>query len=155
MRGKVACLVGPREVAIKEFDLPEVKRDGVLLEVSKSNLCGSELHIWKFHHPLIKHAVLGHEMIGRIVALGTDVQIDYAGNPVKVGDRVVPAYFLTCQKCSNCLSGNFNLCQNAYKYWVQPPEQWPHFSGTFATHYYVHGNQYFYKVPDNVSDEAA
>ncbi|GAW92801.1 zinc-binding dehydrogenase [Calderihabitans maritimus] len=154
-KGKVAALVGPKKVEIKEFNLPEVQPGAVLLKVRRSNLCGSELHIWRWHHPVIKHAVLGHEMIGEIFELGEGVTTDYAGNPVSVGDKVVPAYYLTCLKCRSCLRGDFNLCQNAYAFWSQPPEKPPHFTGTFATHYYVQPNQYFYKVPDSVPDAVA
>ncbi len=152
MKGRVAALVGPRQVEIKEFDLPEVKPGAVLVKVRRSNLCGSELHIWNHFHPVIKYGVLGHEMVGEIFALGEGVTTDYAGNPVQVGDRIVAPYYLTCQKCPNCLRGNFNLCVNAYHYWKQPPENPPHFTGTFATHYYIHPNQYFYKVPDSLPD---
>ncbi|KKM10014.1 zinc-binding alcohol dehydrogenase [Clostridiales bacterium PH28_bin88] len=152
MKGRVAALVGPRQVEIKEFDLPEAKPGAVLTKIRRSNLCGSELHIWNHFHPLIKYGVLGHEMVAEIFELGEGVSTDYAGNPVQVGDRVVAPYYLTCQKCANCLRGDFNLCLNAYTYWKQPPENPPHFTGTFATHYYIHPNQYFYKVPDSVPD---
>jgi D-arabinose 1-dehydrogenase-like Zn-dependent alcohol dehydrogenase len=155
MRGKVVALVGPKQVQIKEFDLPEVKPGAVLTAVIRSNLCGSELHIWKGHHPVIKKGVLGHEMIGKIYKLGEGVETDYAGQKVAEGDRVLPVYYLTCLKCSYCLRGDFNLCKNAYAYWKEPPENPPHFTGTFATHYYIQPNQYFYKVPDSVPSGVA
>ena len=153
MKGKVAALVGPEEVEVKEFDVPEPEPGAVLVKVRRANVCGSEVHIYHFHHPLIRECVLGHEFVGEIEALGEGVTTDYAGNPVQVGDRVIAPYYLTCRKCPACLRGNFNLCQRAYAFWANPPEKEPHFTGAFATHYYVHPDQYFYKVPDNVSDE--
>lgn len=154
MRGRVAALIAEREVDIKEFEVPEPGPGAVLARIRRANVCGSELHIWRFHHPLIRQCVLGHEFVGEIAALGEGVSTDYAGQPVATGDRVVAAYFLTCQRCPACLHGDFNLCQRAYTYWSQPPEREPHFTGAFATHYYIQPNQYFYRVPDSVPDAA-
>ncbi len=153
MKGRVAALVGPAEVTIKEFEVPEPEPGAVLAKVRRANTCGSEVHIYHFHHPLIRQCVLGHEFVGEIAALGEGVETDYAGNPVGVGDRIIAPYYLTCRKCPACLRGDFNLCQRAYAFWSQPPEVEPHFHGAFATHYYVHPDQYFYKVPDSIPDE--
>jgi len=156
MKGKVAVLMGVGEVAIQEFDLPAVEPGAILLEVLKANVCGSDVHIWHGLHPVIKKGVvMGHEFVGRVYKLGEGVTTDYAGMPVKVGDRVVAPYFLTCLKCPLCLRGEFYLCQNAYKFTGASPETPPHFHGSYATHYYVHPNQYFYKVPDSLADEVA
>jgi threonine dehydrogenase-like Zn-dependent dehydrogenase len=154
MEGKVAALVAPQEVTIKEFDIPDPEPGAVLVRVRRANVCGSEIHIWHFKHPVIKQSVLGHEFVGEIVKLGAGVSTDYAGVPVTVGDRVVAPYYLTCRKCPACLRADFNLCHNAYAFWSQPPEVPPHFHGAFATHYYIHPNQYFYRVPDSVPDQA-
>src|SRR5207253_8895481 len=113
------------------------------------------LHIVRFRHPLLRECVLGHEFVGEVAALGAGVATDYAGEAVAVGDRVTAAYFLTCRKCESCLAGDFNLCVHAYDYWSQPAEVAPHFHGTFATHYVIHADQFFYKVPDTVTDAAA
>lgn len=153
VQGKVAALVGPTKVAIKEFEVPRPEPGAVLVKIRRANVCGSEVHIFHFHHPLIRECVLGHEFVGEIETLGEGVTTDYAGNPVEVGDRIIAPYFLTCRRCPACLRGDFNLCQKAYSFWSQPPEVEPHFHGAFATHYYVHPDQYFYKVPDNVPDE--
>ena len=152
VRGRVAALTGPAEVAVKEFEVPEPEPGAVLVKVRRANVCGSEVHIYHFRHPLIRECVLGHEFVGEVLALGEGVTTDYAGNPVEVGDRVIAPYFLTCRRCPACLRGDFNLCQRAYTFWSRPPEDDPHFHGAFATHYYVHPEQYFYKVPESVPD---
>ncbi len=153
MRGRVATLVGPEEVSIKEFEVPEPEPGAVIAKVRRANLCGTEVHIYHFHHPLIRECVLGHEFVGEVAALGDGVETDYAGNEVKVGDRIVATFFLTCRKCPACLRGDFNLCQRAYEFWSKPPEEEPHFHGSFATHYYIHPEQHFYKVPDGLPDK--
>jgi threonine dehydrogenase-like Zn-dependent dehydrogenase len=152
MQGHAAALVGPAEVVIKEFEVPAPDAGALVLRIRRANICGSEVHIFHFRHPLIRECVLGHEFVGEIVALGAGVETDFAGQPVTVGDRVVAPYFLTCRKCSACLRGDFNLCRRAYAFWSQPAEVAPHFHGAFSTHYYVHPEQYFFKVPDDVPD---
>lgn len=153
--GRVAVMEEPEKLSYQEYKLPKVEKGAVLLKVRRSNICGSELHIWKGLHPTKKRGVLGHEMVGEVYALGEGVETDYAGSPVKIGDRIVSAYYITCQKCAACREGHFHLCEHAYDFWNMQPEAMPHFHGTFASHYYIHPNQYFYKVPDDVSDAAA
>lgn len=154
MLGKVAALVGPEHVEVKSFEVPRPGPGAVLAKVRRANVCGSEIHIWHFHHPLIRESVLGHEFVAEILELGEGVTTDYAGQPVAPGDRIVAPYWLTCRRCQACLRGEFNLCQVAYSAWSQPPETPPHFTGAFGTHYYIHPSQYFYKVPDSISDRA-
>lgn len=152
MKGQVAALVGPQTVELKEFDVPSPGPGAVVLEVSRANVCGSDVHIYHYESPALRESVLGHEFVGRIAALGDGVTQDYAGTPVAVGDRVVVVYFLACRRCPGCLSGEFSLCRNSLRLWAQRPETSPHFTGAFATHYYVDPEQYFYKVPDSLSD---
>lgn len=155
MKGKVAVMTEPMKMTFAEYDLPEVEPNSVLVKVIRTNVCGTELHIWQGHHPIKKSGVMGHEMVGKIEVLGPGVETDYAGNKLKIGDRVAATYFLTCRKCNACQRGDFYLCENVYRYFAAEAEEFPHFHGSFGTHYYIHPNQYFYKVPDNVPDSAA
>ncbi len=152
--GRLAYMPKPGEIEFREYELPEPERGAILVEVINANVCGSELHIWRGHHP-IKRAVLGHEMVGRVASLGEGVSLDNAGNPLKVGDRVVAPYFITCMRCRACRSGMFNLCENVYKFWMQDPDIFPHFHGAFSTHYYIHPDQFVFKVPDEIPDKVA
>lgn len=155
MKGKVAVMTEPMKIEFREFDLPEPDKGALLLRVSRSNVCGSELHIWRGEHPTKKKGILGHEMVGVVEKIGEGVTTDYAGNPIKIGDRIASVYYLTCRKCNMCLKGHLHLCENAYNFWNKDPEEPPHFHGTFSSHYYIHPDMYFYKVPDNVPDVAA
>src|SRR3954447_7553787 len=154
VKGQVAALVGRETVELKEFDVPEPEPGAVVLQVTRANVCGSDVHIYHYESPLLRQSVLGHEFVGRIHALGAGVTTDYAGEPVSVGDRVVAVYFLACRRCPGCQRGEFSLCRNSLRLWARPPEEPPHFFGGFATHYYVDPEQYFYKVPETLSDEA-
>ncbi len=153
--GKLAYLSEPENVEIKEYEVPEPEPGAVLTEVEQANVCGSELHIWRGHHPEVKDGVLGHEVLCRVKELGEGVETDYAGDPIEEGDLVAPAYYITCQRCPSCQQGQFNLCERAYENWSKPPEEPPHFHGTFATHYFIHPQQYFYKVPEGLDPSIA
>jgi threonine dehydrogenase-like Zn-dependent dehydrogenase len=153
--GRLALMTEPGHLAMAKYAVPEPERDALVLEIIRANVCGSELHIWNGHHPVKKRGGLGHEMIGRIHAIGSAVMTDYAGQPISVGDRVVVTYFQTCQRCARCRGGQPNLCDNAYEFFGKQPEEWPHFHAAFGTHYYVHPHQHFYKVPDSVPDAIA
>lgn len=154
-KGRVAVMDEPEKLSYREYELPKPGPGAILLKVLRSNICGSELHIWRGQHPTKKKGVLGHEMIGEVHSLGEGVETDFAGEPIQKGDRIVSAYYITCRKCAACREGHFHLCEHAYDFWNQAPEVSPHFHGTFASHYYIHPDQYFYKVPDNVSEASA
>lgn len=153
--GKLVYLTEPETVEIREYEVPPPESGALVAEVERANVCGSELHIWRGHHPEVKNGALGHEVLCRVSELGESVETDYAGEPIEKGDLIAPVYYITCQRCSSCLAGEFHLCQNAYEHWSKSPDEPPHFHGTFATHYYVHPNQYFYKVPDGLDPSIA
>jgi threonine dehydrogenase-like Zn-dependent dehydrogenase len=154
-RGTLAYLAAPNQIELKEYPVPAPEPGAVLADVVRANVCGSELHIWSGDHPLIRDGVLGHEALCRVTALGDGVETDYAGTPVQEGDLVIPAYFATCGRCAHCGAGRFRLCENAYEYWSRPPDREPHFHGTFGTHYYIHPDQYFYRVPGDIDESVA
>jgi threonine dehydrogenase-like Zn-dependent dehydrogenase len=154
-RGTLVYLSAPQQIEYREYDLPTPEPGGILAQVVRANVCGSELHIWKGLHPTVKRCVMGHEMVGRVHTLGAGVETDFAGTPLEPGARIVAAYFLTCRKCRACRKGQFNLCENAYRFWMLNPETPPHFHGTFGTHYCIHPDQYVYRVPDEVPDGVA
>lgn len=154
-RGEVAFLESPENINIQSYDIPSPEQGAVLTEVVRANICGSELHIWSGNHPLIKDGVLGHEALCRVTELGPGVTTDYNGDPIQEGDLIIPAYFITCRKCEYCGRGEFGYCENAYREWSKPPMEAPHFNGTFATHYYIHPDQYFYRVPESLDESVA
>lgn len=154
MKGKIAVMNQPGSLDYQEYEVPSPGAGSVVVEVLCSNVCGSELHIWSGHHPK-KNGGLGHETVGVVHELGEGVVTDNAGQPVKIGDRIAATYFISCQRCPSCQSGKLNLCENVFSFWAKHPEEAPHFHTTFATHYYIHPGQFFYKVPDNVPDKLA
>jgi threonine dehydrogenase-like Zn-dependent dehydrogenase len=154
MLGRVASMKEDRVTEILEFEVPKPEKGAVVMEVMKANVCGSDIHIWEGKH-ILKNHVMGHEMMGRIHELGEGVTTDYAGQPVKVGDRIVPVYYLVCYKCRNCQNGLYNICEHGNDLGAQPATKYPYFTGAFGTHYYIAPGQSFFKIPEAVSDDVA
>jgi threonine dehydrogenase-like Zn-dependent dehydrogenase len=153
--GTLAYMTRPGELAFAKYEVPSPGPQAVVMNVLRSNVCGSELHIWNGKHPVKKRGGLGHEMVGTVAALGEGRLTDNAGLPLSVGDRVVATYFQTCESCPQCRGGQRNLCDNAYEFFGRQPEEAPHFHAAFGTHYYVHPRQHLYKVPESLSDAVA
>lgn len=153
--GRIASLNGAKNVVLKQFDVPSPEPDAIVTEIVRANVCGSELHIWQGGHPHITEGPLGHEGLCRIVELGENVETDHAGQPVEEGDLIVPTYFAICESCARCGAGDFRLCEHAYDHWSQSTDVYPHFHGTFASHYYVYPDQFFYKVPSDIDEGPA
>jgi len=155
-QGKIAYMTKPGQIQIRDYEIPtELEPGAVLLEVLQTNVCGSDIHIFEGRHPILKSGGMGHEMVGKLVTLGDGVEMDSAGTPIRIGDRIVPVYTAICHQCENCDRGVLNHCDRAFQYFGKT-DVWPHFHGaSFATHYYVHPDQPFYRVPDGVSTAAA
>jgi len=155
-RGRLAYMTEPNVLEMQEYEVPtDIEPRAVLLKVLQTNVCGSEVHIFHGKHPYFRCGGLGHEMVGEVLSLGNGLQTDSAGVPIAVGDRVVPLYWAVCGRCENCNRGVFNACTQSYHH-LGKTQMRPHFDGgTFSTHYYVHPDQPFYRVPDNVSNSAA
>lgn len=152
-RGRLAHLVAPHEIVFREYEMPELADGALLLRTLAAGVCGSELHMYEGRHPL-HNMVMGHEIVGEVTEHRRR-EVDSLGRPLRDGDRVTAPYFLTCTRCAACARGQFELCENAYQYWVRSPEQQPHFTGTHATHYHVAPEQWVFHVPENIPDVVA
>jgi propanol-preferring alcohol dehydrogenase len=84
------------------------KRGHILIRVAACGICRTDLHVLDGDLPHPKpHVIPGHEIIGRVVAVGADV------HGLKIGDRVgVPWLGATCGHCAYCRSGRENLCDS-------------------------------------------
>jgi L-iditol 2-dehydrogenase len=156
MKGKVAVFSAPcTELEIREYPLPEVEPEDILVKLRRANICGSDLHMWRGHGPRLAPGlarVLGHEMMGEVCRLGKHVRRDCLGQPLREGDRIVYSYFVPCGVCAACLQGS-PACPNRYRYWLgQSVEDPPHFRGAYGEYYYLHAGQTVCKVPAELSD---
>jgi len=97
-----------------EFETRAVPKPGtgeVLLKVSASGICGTDLHIQDGKVAVIKLPhILGHETAGVVMEIGAEV------DQVLLGKLAIVAIDRICHHCHNCLSGRTNLCQNLKRY---------------------------------------
>ena len=77
-----------------------------IVQVSSCAICGSDLHLYDGFMPGMKHGdIMGHEFMGEVVEIGGEVR------KLKVGDRVVVPFTITCGECEQCQRGNFSVCE--------------------------------------------
>jgi D-arabinose 1-dehydrogenase-like Zn-dependent alcohol dehydrogenase len=154
--GKAAVLLGPgKGYEIQEFEVPAPEPEGVVIKVSMGGICGSDLHIWRGDSPLFAAMagnVAGHEMTGRVHALGSNIKTDSLGRPLKEGDRVCFSYFYYCGRCYQCNKAEFAACPN--KLMTMGPSI-SKFSGAYGDYYYLKPGGRIFKTPDEVTDEMA
>ena len=93
--------------------------DDVLIKVLKTGICGTDVHIYNWdswaQKTIKPGTVAGHEFVGRIVAVGSNVQ----GH--KVGDLVSAEGHIVCGHCRNCLAGRRHLCAHIQGVGVNRP----------------------------------
>jgi len=141
---------------IREYPVPDPEPDAILVRVTSAGICGSDLHVWRGDIRVAMMGpgprILGHEMTGRVAKLGSNVQTDSLGQPLKEGDRIVYPYFFPCRRCYQCLRGEFAACLTKYP---PPPnaDNPPHFTGAYAEYFYMKTAAFVFKVPDDLPDE--
>jgi len=159
--GIVAVFTGVRKpFALREFPVPNPEPGAILVKVQMANVCGSDLHIWRGEYDVYRGQTepfclaIGHEMVGRIAALGEEVTHDWAGQPLAVGDRIAYQYFCPCGECRSCRRGTTPRCLQGHRYRC-PPTEYPHFNAAYGQYYYLRKPQAVFKVPENVPDVLA
>ena len=159
--GLVAAFTGVRKpFEFREYPIPEPEPGTILVKVTLSNICGSDLHAWRGDYDVSRGLTepyclsLGHEMAGEVAKLGEGVASDSAGAPLAVGDRIVYQYFCPCGRCRGCLRGTTPRCVDGLKY-RYPPTEYPHFNAAYGQYYYLRPQQAVFKTPDNVPDDLA
>ncbi len=142
---------------LREFPVPAPEPGGLVIAISLTNVCGSDLHIWRGDLDLARMGIsypmiLGHEMVGRVAAVGKGADQDALGRPLSEGARVVYTYYLPCGRCRACLRGAGHACMMSRASPSRACEEPPHFGGGCATHYALSRKQRVFKVPDALSD---
>jgi threonine dehydrogenase-like Zn-dependent dehydrogenase len=142
---------GPWE--FQRFPLPDPEPGAILVAITYANVCGSDLHIWRGESPIPEGGrPMGHEMTGRVVALGKDVETDSTGAPLKEGDRIIYNYFFPCGRCPACLRDMPECCPNKRRPGNYQTANFPHFVSAFSEYYYLLPGHVCVKVPEDVPD---
>jgi len=146
-------------VEVREIEIPEVEADAIVVAVEASTMCGTDVHIVDGHYestPLPKlPIILGHEIIGRVVALGPERRTDSLNRPLGEGDLVAWAY-PWCDRCYWCtIAKQPSLCENWRGYGWGPADQHPYLTGGFSEYCYVLPHCKVLKVPANIDPAVA
>ncbi|GAB3245433.1 formaldehyde dehydrogenase, glutathione-independent [Kineosporia babensis] len=112
--------MGPGKVEVQETDYPKLElqdgpgvhpdnigrkcNHGVILKVATTNICGSDQHMVRGRTTAPQHLVLGHEILGEVVEVGSDVEF------IKVGDLCSVPFNIACGRCRNCKEGKTGIC---------------------------------------------
>ena len=93
---------------LEDVPVPSIGINDVLMKVVKTSICGTDVHIWNWdawaQKTIQVPTVIGHEFVGRIVEVGSNV------HDFKVGDLVSAEGHVVCGHCRNCLAGRRHLC---------------------------------------------
>jgi putative phosphonate catabolism associated alcohol dehydrogenase len=115
----------------------DLDRGEVLVQVELATICGSDLHTVLGRRSEPVPLVLGHEYVGRIVAIGAGGARTLDESPLAVGDRVVWSIASSCGRCDRCRRDLENKCRDLVKYGhARFVPEWG-LSGGFATHVQV------------------
>jgi len=102
---KALTFQGEGDVKVIDVPKPALKSAReALIKVSLGAVCGSDMHIFHGHTPMNVGAVLGHEFVGVVEEVGSEVK------RFKPGDRVVSSFFTSCGHCALCRKGWFSQC---------------------------------------------
>lgn len=130
---------------LDEVPVPTPGPNEVLIKTHKTSICGTDLHIYKWdawaQKTISVPLVTGHEFMGEIVELGSNVE------NLKVGQRVSGEGHIVCNTCRNCRTGTKHVCLQTKGVGVQR-------HGCFAE-YFTLPAENVYVLPDSISDDIA
>ncbi|KAF9254180.1 GroES-like protein [Marasmius fiardii PR-910] len=164
---KMKALVwfGRQDVRMVEVPVPDITHpDDVIVQVTATTICGSDMHLYHGEIvPLQEGDILGHEFVGRVYKIGSNVK------DLAIGQRVVASFFIACGGCESCKEGFSSFCYQSNSFLVMNYKCGQRNAGTFGYSHFTggfpggqaeyvnvpYGNFNLLPIPDNVSDERA
>src|SRR3954471_9186487 len=123
---------------MEDVPVPEVGINDVLIEVLRTGICGTDVHIYNWdawaQKTIPVPMVVGHEFVGRIVRTGSNVHDFHEGDIVSGEGHVV------CGHCRNCLAGRRHLCADTKGIGVNRPGAFAEYLALPMTNVWVHAN---------------
>ena len=131
---------------LEEVPVPEIGINDVLIRVDRTGICGTDLHIYNWdawaQKTIPVPMTVGHEFVGEIVAVGSNVHDFFPGDLVSGEGHVV------CGRCRNCLAGRRHLCKATQGVGVNRP-------GAFAEYLALPMTNVWHHAPDIDRDVAS
>src|SRR5215217_4242210 len=106
---KALCWYGKHDVRVENVPDPTIlnSRDAII-RITSTAICGSDLHLYNGYIPTMEQGdILGHEFMGEVVEVGASI------TNLKVGDRVVVPFTISCGNCFFCQKELWSLCDNS------------------------------------------
>jgi threonine dehydrogenase-like Zn-dependent dehydrogenase len=106
---RATCWYGPNNMVVDDVPDPKIinKHDAVV-RITATAICGSDLHLYNGYIPQMEPGdILGHEFMGEVVEVGSEVR------KLKVGDRVVVPFPIACGSCWSCDHQLYSVCENS------------------------------------------
>jgi len=123
---------------LEDVPEPKIGINDVLIHIDRTGICGTDVHIYKWDDWAKKTIpvpmVVGHEFVGEIVEVGTNVKDFFPGQVVSGEGHVV------CGHCRNCLAGRRHLCANTMGVGVNRPGAFAEYLALPMTNVWVHTN---------------
>jgi threonine 3-dehydrogenase len=123
---------------LEEVPVPEIGINDVLIKVKRASICGTDLHIWNWDDWARKTIpvpmVVGHEFVGEIAEVGSNVADFFPGDIVSGEGHVV------CGRCRNCLAGRRHLCARTKGIGVNRPGCYAEYLALPMTNIWRHSN---------------
>lgn len=105
---KAVTFQGAKDIQVKEVADPKLhKSDDIIVRITSTAICGSDLHIYQGALPAPKDYVIGHEPMGIVEEVSSGV------TRVKKGDRVVLPFNISCGQCFYCHHEMESQCDNS------------------------------------------
>jgi threonine 3-dehydrogenase len=121
---------------LEDVPEPEIGLNDVLIRVDRTGICGTDVHIYKWDDWARKTIpvpmVVGHEFVGEIVEVGSNVKDFFPGQTVSGEGHVV------CGRCRNCLAGRRHLCADTQGIGVNRPGAFAEYLALPMTNVWVH-----------------
>ena len=155
--GRAAIMTAPNTaLQCVEYPLPALERGEVLVRITCCTICGSDLHSYLGRRSAPLPIILGHEIVGEIVWLGSRDLCDTRDRLLKTGDRITWTLTDSCGSCYFCSQKHLPMkCRRLKKYGHDSCEAPPHFTGGFADYCLVSPGTDIVRLPESLSNETA
>ncbi|WP_314651781.1 alcohol dehydrogenase catalytic domain-containing protein [uncultured Microbacterium sp.] len=124
--------------------------EDVLVAVELSTVCRADAEAARGARRASTPVVLGHESVGRIIALGDAGATAFDGSPLRIGDRVVWSATVSCRQCDRCLCGRPQSCPSATRYGEERVAPDRELAGAFASHVQLRPGTAVVRVPETL-----
>ena len=155
--GRLAVYDAPNQpFEIRRFPVRAPRAGEALVKIRMSTICRSDIHSYLGHRPNPCPGVLGHEIIGAIVALGEGVTHDMRGAPLAVGERITwSEYFIPGVSYQTDVLDLPQKAPGVDKYGHMAVTTDPHHHGGFGEYCYILPKSWILKLPEELTDEEA